>query len=193
MNKGSFFNKIKDVARNAIKTPEGRGDYDEDDDDRDFFSLGDDDSYDKYYDEPEKPKFTNWQQKQPETPAYTPAENKFQDYKEPLKPAGNLFQMKQQTEAAPRKFKFALVKIDKIESSVAAADFMLSGNTVALLDLHDIPENAARRVIDFLDGVRYTCNARIELIADRTYVIVPETVELSGDFLSQVDTNGFRF
>ena len=107
----------------------------------------------------------------------------------------NVFQMKKNTSTnvvSTHKFKFSIIKFEKIENAVIAADQMLSGNTVTLIDLHDIPENTAKRVIDFLDGVRYTCNARIESIADLTYVILPDTVELTGDFSSQVDTNGLN-
>lgn len=121
-----------------------------------------------------------------------PSETYAAPAKEPAKNS-NVFQFKKPQQNPSQKFKFSIIKFEKIENAVIAADQMLAGDTVTLIDLHDMPEAMTKRVIDFLDGVRYTCNAQIEAIADLTYVILPETVELKKDFSSQVDTEGLIF
>ena len=49
-----------------------------------------------------------------------------------------------------------------------------------------------RRIIDFLDGVRYTCGAQMENVADYTYVVVPKDVELTGDLFNKIDTTNLN-
>ena len=60
-----------------------------------------------------------------------------------------------------------------------------------LADMTKLPTESVRRVLDFLDGVKYVCKSKIEVIAEKIYLIVPEAAELSGDFFGQVDKPSF--
>ena len=87
------------------------------------------------------------------------------------------------------KFRLSILRLEKLEDAVKVADDIMSGNTITLIDLRIVPREIVRRIIDFLDGVRYTCEAKMEIVADYTYVVVPKDVELSGDLFSQIDTS----
>lgn len=87
------------------------------------------------------------------------------------------------------KFRLSILRLDKLEDAVKVADGILTGNTITLIDLRSVPRDIVRRIIDFIDGVRYTCGAKMEIVADYTYVVVPKDVELTGDLLSQIDTS----
>ena len=86
------------------------------------------------------------------------------------------------------KFRLSILRLEKLDDAVKVADEIMSGNTITLVDLRCVQKDTVRRIIDFLDGVRYTCEAKMEIVADYTYVVVPRDVELSGDLFSQIDT-----
>lgn len=88
------------------------------------------------------------------------------------------------------KFRLSILRLEKLDDAVKVADEIMSGNTITLVDLRSVAKETVRRIIDFLDGVRYTCEAKMEIVADYTYVVVPKDVELSGDLFSQIDTRG---
>lgn len=98
--------------------------------------------------------------------------------------AGNIYKM-----SGKPKFKLSILRLERLEDAVKVADNIMEGNTITLIDLRSVPREIVRRIIDFIDGVRYTCEAKMEIVADYTYVVVPKDVELTGDLLSQIDTS----
>lgn len=105
-------------------------------------------------------------------------------YSTPKTSTSNLYKMS----SAKPKFKLSILRLEKLEDAVKVADNILSGNTITLLDFHYVQKEVMRRIIDFLDGVRYTCGAKMENVADYTYVVVPKDVELTGDLFNKIDT-----
>lgn len=201
MDVGSIFQRVKGLAKSVAKMPKD-SDYDYEDYDDEIEEEEDD-----YLAQLEKMEDAGTRETKPFAGAYsqeskaTRTEQIQHDFyaqqatPKAQKSGGNIFMMtppKPQVEKPAAKFRFVYMKVDKIEDTVSIAEEVLSGNTVVLIDMHGVATNKARRIADFLDGVVYACNARMELIADFTYVTVPEGVELSGDFFSQVDTESFK-
>ena len=102
--------------------------------------------------------------------------------------SGNLYKMG----TAKPKFKLSILRLDKLEDAVKVADNILSGSTITLVDFQHVQKDVMRRIIDFLDGVRYTCGAQMENVADYTYVVVPKDVELTGDLFNKIDTTNLN-
>lgn len=101
------------------------------------------------------------------------------------KSSGNIHRM------TSKQSRLSILRLEKLDDAVKVADEIMTGNTITLIDLRSVSKESVRRIIDFLDGVRYTCGARLEIVADFTYVLVPKDVEVSGDlFDNQFDTNG---
>ena len=98
--------------------------------------------------------------------------------------ATNIYKM-----SSKPKFRLSILRLEKLEDAVKVADDILSGNTITVVDLRSMQKEISRRIIDFLDGVRYTCGAKMEIVADYTYVVVPKDVELTGDLFSQIESN----
>lgn len=98
--------------------------------------------------------------------------------------SGNIYKM-----SSKPKFRLSILRLERLEDAVKVADNIMTGNTITLIDLRSVPRDIVRRIIDFIDGVRYTCEAKMEIVADYTYVVVPKDVELTGDLLSQIDTS----
>lgn len=90
-----------------------------------------------------------------------------------------------------QKLKVALFVLEDMDDARNVADCMIDRGIVTICDMTKLSVAEERRVLDFLDGVKYVCNSKIENISDHIYLIVPEAAELSGDFFSQVDSTSF--
>lgn len=63
-----------------------------------------------------------------------------------------------------------------------------------VLNLERTPKEESRRILDFLSGVAYANNGRIQRIATGTYIITPCNVDLSGDDLfDEFENSGVYF
>ncbi len=69
------------------------------------------------------------------------------------------------------------------------ADHLISKRTV-VLNLEDTNKEDARRMIDFLLGVVYTIEGDIKKVANNTWVITPNNVDLSQDNQQQTAAAG---
>lgn len=103
--------------------------------------------------------------------------------------SGNIYKM--DSVKATRKLKVTLFVLEDTDDARNVADCMTDRGIVTLADMTKLPTESVRRVLDFLDGVKYVCKSKIEIIADKIYLIVPEAAELSGDFFGQVDRPSF--
>ncbi len=102
---------------------------------------------------------------------------------------GNIYSM---NDAKPsQKLKVALFVLEDMDDARNVADCMIDRGVVTICDMSKLSVSEERRVLDFLDGVKYVCNSKIENISEHIYLIVPEAAELSGDFFSQVDSTSF--
>ena len=60
------------------------------------------------------------------------------------------------------------------------ADYLLEGCTVILnLELFDAP--TTMRMLDFLNGVTYSTGGDIKQVAQGTYIITPNNVDVTGE------------
>ncbi len=76
--------------------------------------------------------------------------------------------------------------LEDAEDARNIADSMIKQDCVILADMSKISPEDCNRVLNFLDGVRYICKSQIENI-NGLQLIVPETIQLSGDFFNQVN------
>lgn len=80
--------------------------------------------------------------------------------------------------------------LDDAEDARNIADCMIKKDAVVLADISKLSVEDANRVLNFLDGVRYICKSSIEEIGN-IHLIVPDSIELTGDFFAQVSGAGF--
>ena len=203
--KDSIFKKIKENVKNAINLQDDDDDYIDDDED---YGDYDDEDYDaapqNSYGEnaytgtslgpdpytpygASAPKASE-SKSAPSAPQYT---SSYQPAAIPpatgKKGTGNIYKMN--GTKASGKMKVALFALSGIDDTESVANAMIERNIVIICDFNQITPEDQRRVLDFLDGVKYVCNSRIENISGRIFLIVPEMAELSGDFFSQVDAS----
>lgn len=192
-----IFDSLKDGLKRFVSLSDDE-DYDDDE------NYGDDDFDDDGYDDDEP--VTDGKKKEsekvhyeiPSPSVYNPpeygkktAESAAPAYGfKPLQKSGaNLYKMDSKPQS--KKLKVTLFVLEDMDDARNVADCMIERGVVTLADMTKLPTESVRRVLDFLDGVKYVCKSKIEVIAEKIYLIVPEAAELSGDFFGQVDKPSF--
>ena len=93
---------------------------------------------------------------------------------------------------ATTQLKVVLVKPERFENASEIADHLKDKRTV-VINLESTNKDVARRLIDFLSGVAYAGEGKIKKVAANTYIITPYHVELEGDLIDELESNGFCF
>ena len=93
---------------------------------------------------------------------------------------------------ATTQLKVVLVKPERFENASEIADHLKDKRTV-VLNLESTNKDVARRLVDFLSGVAYASEGRIKKVAANTYIITPYHVEMVGDLLDELESNGLYF
>ena len=82
-----------------------------------------------------------------------------------------------------------LVKPERFEAASEIADHLKEKRTV-VVNLESTHKDIARRLIDFLSGVAYAGEGKIKKVAANTYLITPYSVDIQGDLIDELETNG---
>lgn len=82
-----------------------------------------------------------------------------------------------------------LVKPDRFENAAEIADHLREKRTV-VLNLESTNKEIARRLVDFLSGVAYANEGKIKKVAVSTYIITPYNVDILGDLIDELESNG---
>ncbi len=85
-----------------------------------------------------------------------------------------------------------LVKPDRFENAAEIADHLKEKRTV-VLNLEQTNKDVARRLVDFLSGVAYANEGKIKKVANSTYIITPYNVDILGDLIDELESNGLYF
>lgn len=73
-----------------------------------------------------------------------------------------------------------VIRPEGYDAAPTIADHLLSGRTV-VLNLEATNKETARRLIDFLSGIAYSIDGSLRRVANNTFVITPNNVDVSGD------------
>ena len=87
------------------------------------------------------------------------------------------------------KLSVVLVKPERFEEVVEIAAHLREKRTV-VLNLEKANREIARRILDFLSGVAYSVDGNLKIIASNTYIITPYNVDIQGELIDELETNG---
>lgn len=93
---------------------------------------------------------------------------------------------------ATTQLQVVLVKPERFEDASAIADQLNAKRTV-VLNLESTNKQVSRRLIDFLSGVAYANNGQIKRVATSTFIITPYNVDIMGDLIDELESNGVFF
>lgn len=90
------------------------------------------------------------------------------------------------------KLQVVLTKPEKFADAREIADNLNEKRTV-VLNLESTSKDEALRLLDFLSGVAYANDGEIKKIAKSTFIITPYNVDVMGDLLYELESNGLFF
>lgn len=85
-----------------------------------------------------------------------------------------------------------LVKPERFDNASEIADHLKEKRTV-VINLEYTNREIARRLLDFLSGVAYANEGKIKKVANNTYIITPYNVNIMGDLIDELESNGLYF
>lgn len=93
--------------------------------------------------------------------------------------------------SASRVLEVSIMKPTRFDDSQDICD-MLVDERATVVNLEGIDLALAQRIMDFISGAVYSLNGKIHQISNLIFIISPENVDISGDYLSYVEQNGFE-
>ena len=85
-----------------------------------------------------------------------------------------------------------LAKPERFDDASSVADHLNERRTV-VLNLESANRDVARRLVDFLSGVAYANGGQIKRVAVSTFIITPYNVDVMGDLIDELESNGMFF
>lgn len=203
--KSKLFGELKDKIRRAT---------DVDDDDDAFDIDEDEDEYDEYESDEEETGAEDYSSDYRQDNNYnykydtadysqeSSASYDYGSYSQPQKPSyetgkftkkkgTNIYQMNNGIPQAIKVNRVVYFYLEDREDARNIADCMVAQDAVVLLDMSKLDKEDSMCVLHFLDGVKYIYKSKMETIAANVYLIVPNSIELAGDFYDQVSPGTF--
>ncbi len=90
------------------------------------------------------------------------------------------------------KFKLNSILLRDIYDAKNVAALMMEKDTIVVVNLSYLSDEQKVRAMDFLDGAKFVTKSVFVRFAENICAFVPESVELFGDFFSQVDLDSFN-
>ena len=80
-----------------------------------------------------------------------------------------------------------VIKPTSVEDAREITETLLNGRTV-VLNVEGLDVEIAQRIIDFTSGSTFAISGNLQKISNYIFIITPASVDISGDFLSLVDS-----
>lgn len=80
-----------------------------------------------------------------------------------------------------------VIKPNSVEDAREITETLLNNRTV-VLNVEGLDVEIAQRIIDFTSGSCFAISGNLQKISNYIFIITPASVDISGDFLSLVDT-----
>ncbi|MDD5935474.1 MAG: cell division protein SepF [Clostridiales bacterium] len=93
--------------------------------------------------------------------------------------------------SAARGLEVCIMKPTSFEDSQDICDMLLAGRA-AVINLEGFDVDIAQRVMDFISGAVYSLNGKLHQISSYIFIISPDSVDISGDYLDLIRQNGFE-
>ena len=116
------------------------------------------------------------------------------DYQEkPVKTTPKVTPIRQSRKSSSGNMEVCVIKPTSVEDAREITETLLNGRTV-VLNVEGLDVEIAQRIIDFTSGSTFAISGNLQKISNYIFIITPASVDISGDFLSLVDsfdTRGF--
>lgn len=84
-----------------------------------------------------------------------------------------------------------IMKPTSFEDSQVICDMLLTGRAT-VINLEGFDDKLAQRTMDFISGSVYAINGKLHRISSCIFIVSPDTVDISGDYLDLIQDRGFE-
>ena len=161
------------------------------DEENDFDDFLDDD----YFDEPKKSKRAKHNEAKAEDNDFISIQNQQQTNVHNNEPKKKGRAMERNSKVVPirttsKGLEVCIMKPTSFEDSQLICDMLLSGRAT-VINLEGFDDKMAQRTMDFVSGCVYAINGRLHRISSCIFIVSPDTVDISGDYLDMIKDDGF--
>lgn len=93
--------------------------------------------------------------------------------------------------STPKGLEVCIVKPTSFEDSQIICDMLLTGRAT-VINLEGFDDKLAQRTMDFVSGSVYAINGKLHRISSSIFIVSPDTVDISGDYLDMIHENVFE-
>ena len=154
-------------------------------DDDDFYNE-DYDFDDDYVEEPVKPK-TSPRKARREEDYEDDYESDKSFNEKPVKTSPKVTPIRPVKKTQSSGMEVCVIKPTSVEDAREITETLLNNRTV-VLNVEGLDVEIAQRIIDFTSGSCFAISGNLQKISNYIFIITPASVDISGDFLSLVDT-----
>lgn len=90
----------------------------------------------------------------------------------------------------PKGLEVCIMKPTSFEDSQLICDMLLTGRAT-VINLEGFDDKQAQRTMDFVSGSVYAINGRLHRISSCIFIVSPDTVDISGDYLDMIRDENF--
>lgn len=91
----------------------------------------------------------------------------------------------------PKGLEVCIMKPTTFEDSQEICDMLLTGRAT-VINLEGFDDKQAQRTMDFISGSVYAINGKLHRISNCIFIVSPDTVDISGDYLDMIQEKGFE-
>ncbi len=85
----------------------------------------------------------------------------------------------------------SIMKPTSFEDSQEICDMLLTGRAI-VINLEGFDDKLAQRTMDFISGSVYAINGKLHRISSCIFIVSPDSVDISGDYLDLIQESGFE-
>lgn len=90
----------------------------------------------------------------------------------------------------PKGLEVCIIKPTSFEDSQIICDMLLTGRAT-VINLEGFDDKLAQRTMDFVSGSVYAINGKLHRISSCIFIVSPDTVDISGDYLDMIKDDNF--
>ncbi len=90
-----------------------------------------------------------------------------------------------------RGLEVSIMKPTTFEDSQLICDMLLTGRAT-VINLEGFDDKLAQRTMDFVSGSVYAINGKLHRISSCIFIVSPDTVDISGDYMDLIQESGFE-
>lgn len=91
----------------------------------------------------------------------------------------------------PKGLEVCIMKPTSFEDSQEICDTLLTGRAT-VINLEGFDDKLAQRTMDFISGSVYAINGKLHRISNCIFIVSPDSVDISGDYLDLIQESGFE-